>query len=245
MNKQSNNIEYSSNQLLKKYSTERNRWGEFYESERHIFERYFTGRTGVSVLDVGCACGGLLSAFEEKGFPVQSYRGVDINNQMIEYAKGRQDLRTPHEFSCADVSKLDNGEEFDLVVSLSCIDWNNDVLGMLQKCWSKVKGGATLIMSVRLTDRKSILSGAWQYLDSADGERYNYVAFNFRDLRDTLMELLPRPSNIECYGYWGKPSATAVIEYDRLCFSVFAITKGMDEQNAETRLLCDLPLDAI
>lgn len=61
---------------------------------------------------------------------------------------------------------------------------------------------------------------------------------NFDELLETLQQL--GPAAIFAYGYWGKPSATAVTPYDRLCFAVFAVRRA-SRSNAE-RLCLDLDL---
>ena len=54
----------------------------------------------------------------------------------------------------------------------------------------------------------------------------NYVVLNSGDALDTLKSLTPSPSFILGYGYWGKPSPTAVTPFDKLVFTVFAVKKS-------------------
>ncbi len=234
---------YTSSGLIEKYSIQRNRWEDFYESERRIMGKVFGSMSHFSLLDAGCGCGGLLKAIQDR-FSIDSYHGVDINEEMIAYAKNRLDLGKPHSFNCMDICDL-NGPQYDIVISFSCVDYNEDVFGMLNTCWGLVKRGGYLIASFRLTDQESILRDAYQTIDPYD-ERYNYVVFNFSDLKSTLCSLLPCPSDFECYGYWGAPSTTAVVARDRLCFSVFAIHKPLDGQCVEIpRMILDLPADVL
>ena len=41
-----------------------------------------------------------------------------------------------------------------------------------------------------------------------------------------MADLKPRAFKITAYGYWGKPSATAVTAFDRLVFTSLSIRKG-------------------
>ncbi len=239
-----NNLVYKSEELIRKYSVERNHWVDFYESERTIFERVLSKKNSFSILDVGCGCGGLAKALEEKEFRLRYYKGIDINRQMIDYAIRRRDIVTTHDFECKDIVELNGNDIYDVVISLSCIDWNNDVEGMLRKCWEKVVKGGCLISSFRLTEKESITSGAYQYIEDPAGERYNYVVFNTYDLIKRLMKLSPSPAVMECYGYWGIPSPTAIVDRDKLCFSVFAIHKSeYSENNNQVSIRLDLPKD--
>ena len=68
------NIKYNSKSLSDTYSKIRTSWSEFYDSEKTILER-----VGISfkdsVLDLGCACGGLGRALKEK-FSITDYISV-------------------------------------------------------------------------------------------------------------------------------------------------------------------------
>lgn len=236
------NKKYESDGLFEMYSVQRNSWEEFYDSERQIMESTMSGLTDFSVLDAGCGCGGLLKAIQGK-FDVKRYLGIDVNEKMITYANNRTDYCIDHDFRCIDICDLKD-ELFDIVVSFSCVDWNEDVLGMLNNCWDRVQEGGCLIASFRLTDQESIMHEAYQTLGSYS-ERYNYVVFNFCDLKKTLCNLSPLPSELDCFGYWGTPSKTAVVDRDRLCFSVFAIHKSKEDYCEVPRIRLDLPADIL
>ena len=84
------NIVYHTDQIARFYQQNRVRWGEFYESERVIFER-LAERFGPprTILDAGCAAGGLGLALQERFGTVERYTGIDINPQVIELAQAR------------------------------------------------------------------------------------------------------------------------------------------------------------
>ena len=75
------NITYKTNKLAKFFSNNRVTFDDFYTSEKVMIETtdWFEN---ISVLDVGCGCGGLGKALNEK-FNVLSYTGIDINEQSI------------------------------------------------------------------------------------------------------------------------------------------------------------------
>src|SRR3972149_11656439 len=77
------NLRYQSNGIVKYFTDHRNKWDDFYPSEQSAFRELAdtSGRLG-TILDVGCAMGGLGLALSER-FSVERYVGVDINPQAI------------------------------------------------------------------------------------------------------------------------------------------------------------------
>jgi SAM-dependent methyltransferase len=246
---QSKNIHYSSKQLVSYYQCNRQRWDEFYPSEKWVFERLFTetGKCG-DILDVGCACGGLGKAFCDR-FILDSYTGVDINQDAIDWAENNVDISVPVSFYCGDIVDLDLGKLFDVVLSLSCADWNIETGRIINTCWSKVRPGGYFIISLRITPEKSIndISKSYQKINFSGEDKKpeiaNYVVLNFKDSLELFKTLTPKVDLIGAYGYWGKPSDTAVTVYDSLVFSVFYIRKAKDTNCKSTDCEFFLPVE--
>lgn len=237
------NIKYKSKGFAEYYSTHRHTWEEYYDSERKIIERAVASfDRPISVLDVGCGCGGLGVAMSTK-FKLSMYKGIDINESNIEEASTntRKHITCPNEFSLEDVSLMNEDNKYDMVISLSCVDFNVDVDGMIRKCWERVCTGGYFIMSARLTNVEGIsdISKSYQWIDKEKTEVASYVVFNYSDLLNRL-SALKEVNIIDGYGYWGKPAASAVTQYDNLCFSVVAIKKG---SGGGARALLDMPSD--
>ncbi len=230
------NIAFAGGHVAKFFAAHRVRWSEFYPSEHFIFERLAgPERRFGKVLDVGCAVGGLGLALEER-FSVGRYVGVEISRKAIDAARvlakeGR--FRCPVAFHAGDILATDavEGGPFDLVVALSSADWNIETDAILRACWDNVAPGGTFVMSLRLTDGRSLndISRSYQELRYEEGEapeRANYVVFGVREILRLFEGFSPRASNVLGYGTWGPPSRTAVTPYHRLCFTVFAVTKA-------------------
>ncbi len=245
------NIEYKSKQILEYYRSNRRTWDEFYPSERWVFQKIADekGLLG-DVLDVGCACGGLGAALSCK-FPLNSYTGIDINKDAIDWASRETRLQIPTRFTAGDIVCCASKEEYDVVASLSCVDWNIKTKDIISACWERVRPGGYFVSSLRLTSEKGVnnIKKSFQYVnfsgEEEDPEVANYVVFNVKEAMSALSELDPAPTLIGAYGYWGSPSPTAVTLYDKLIFSVFYIKKGTEkpyphEMAAELRL----PLEA-
>ena len=242
------NIKYKSKWLLAYFSKKRKLWRDFYPSEKKVFKKIFAQTRSLGdVLDVGCACGGLGRALSST-FKLDSYTGVDINSELIRFA--RKDIKSgiKCDFFCGDILDLKFTKDFDTVVSLSCADWNIEVEKMVRACWRRVKLGGYFVISLRLTGGRGVndIRRSFQYIGQDDPgakpEIANYVVFNLREALALMKGLSPKPGLIGAYGYWGKPSPTAVTAFKKLVFAVFYLKKGAARQG---RLELDLPKDFI
>lgn len=236
------NIAYNSSQIADFYSQNRIRYKDFYLSEQHVFNRCMLSPSS-RILDVGCGCGGLGLALNEE-FGVTQYVGIEINSQAVTEAKSLYPEAT---FRCSDIIDINVNELglFDTVCSLSCIDWNVELKTMLEKCWSFVKPNGSFILSLRLTDKASVLDISRSYQEISFDQRQaveiaQYSVLNIDDCLSMLMAL-PGIDEIYAYGYNGIPSNTAVTPFKELCFAVFAITKGGNLSKPEFNL--ELPLE--
>lgn len=239
------NIVYKSNGFSEYYSVNRHVWNEFYDSERTIMERVMDAYLEpFSVLDVGCGCGGLGEALDDR-YTLSFYKGIDINKPNIECAKMKTSSRIlcTHEFECVDIAQAKEKRKYDVVISFSCVDFNADVDGMIAQCWKMVADKGHFIFSARLTNESGIddIRKSYQRISMQDGDNEvaNYVVFNCSDLLKRISGW-NNVEKVEGYGYWGIPSSTAVTNYNRLCFSVFDVKKGCGN-GKKVRL--DMPLD--
>lgn len=254
----SRNITYKTDRIAEFYACHRNKWNDFYASERWIFERIAGSKRDLGrVLDVGCAVGGLAQALSER-FHIEDYVGVDINTKAIESAKMRE-VASPSgfcRFECGDILDMKNleSEMFDNVFSLSCADWNVLTKNIVQECWRYVNQGGYFILTLRLTTEDSLydISKSFQYIcfgEEADNcseevEKAPYVVINVREALGMLSGLEPKPAEIVAFGYWGQPSPSARTLYKSLCFAALAVKKGHhEEQGAETVSELHLPVE--
>jgi SAM-dependent methyltransferase len=238
----SSNIAYQTDQLVRYFAHNRVTWSQFYESERVVIDRLDLDASR-TILDVGCGCGGLGLALRER-FAITNYTGVEINALAAE--AGRT-MNTNARILCGDILDLSRGEldgqRFDVVFSLSCVDWNLCFAEMLAAAWRHVQPRGYLVATFRLCDTEgcSDITRSYQYINfdgMRSGERAAYVVLNARVLLEALIGF--DPTEICGYGYWGVPSPTAVTPYQRLCFAAFSIRKRNSETDAP-RLSLDLP----
>ncbi len=248
MSETTRNIAYQTDWISKYFSTNRIRWDQFYPSERAVLEAMAIGADS-KVLDVGCGCGGLGLVLRDR-FGVDSYEGIEINAAAV--AAGRE-LNPRARIHEGDVLKISSeeltGKPFDLVFSLSCIDWNVQFEEMLAVVWSHVAPGGHLVATFRLTDKPgcSDFEKSYQFINAEgqmSGERAAYVVSNAAELWRQFQAL--GADRLLARGYWGKPSATAVTPYDRLCFTAVALHKPVACDNPQAmEMEQDLPAEIL
>lgn len=241
------NLHYITEEIPNFYSNNRIRWHQFYPSEQKIFESLELS-SHHTVLDIGCGCGGLGIALNER-FDVQSYTGVDINSAAIEVGKQMALRSTLMSGDILDLSEnVLDGRVFDLVCSLSCVDYNVQFLEMLFAAWRHVKPGGKFVATFRLSEGESstTINNSYQHINfegKKEGEVAPYVVLNFRSFMGDLESF--NPSEITATGYWGAPSASAVTPHDQICFAAFAITKRQRMDGSNVRFDLDLPDDLV
>ena len=241
------NIAYQTDQIARYFARNRVAWQQFYESERVIIEQLGLDRDD-EILDIGCGCGGLGLALRDR-FRIEKYTGVEINQAA---AKTGRVLNPYAHILCGDILDLSRNElrqrRFDTVFSLSCVDWNVRFSEMLAVAWNHVLPGGHLVATFRLTGEEGCddINRSYQYINYdgiRKGERASYVVLNAQSLRRQLSEF--NPSEINAYGYWGKPSVTAVTPYERLCFAAFSIRKRESDDVAALRCRLKLPKEIL
>jgi len=221
------NLAYRTAELERYFSQNRVSWPQFYESERKVIEAVWPGGNP-DVLDIGCGCGGLGLALQER-FGADRYTGIEINHEAA--ASARQ-LNPRARILSGDFLDLDAKElppeSFDLVFSLSCIDWNLNFDRMLARAWSMVRPGGDFLVSLRLTTGEGVndIERSYQFINyegRREGEIAPYVVLNCTDIAQRMVRL--GASRIYAYGYHGAPSATAITPFAQLCFAAIALRK--------------------
>ena len=242
-----NNIIYKTEKIADYFSHNRIKWDQFYESERRIISQLNISQAH-SILDIGCGCGGLGLALKEK-FNSIHYTGVEINDQAAEKARSINKNAQILSGDILEVSKYElELQDFDVVFSLSCIDWNVQFMKSLTAAWKHVKPGGSLVATFRCTDLVGIndIKESYQYINYEgvlEGELASYVVININVLLNTLREF--NPSQINAFGYWGKPSVTAITPFKNICFSAFSIKKQFEGKNEKTVYDLNLPGDLV
>lgn len=242
-----NNLVYQTDQLVRYFKKNRVTWKQFYESERVIIKQLHLDRHH-TILDIGCGCGGLGLALAEQ-FGTEGYIGVESNTLA---AAAGQVMNPRGQILCGDILDLSRDvlheKRFDVVFSLGCVDWNIRFSDILATAWNHVLPGGYLVSTFRLTTEEgcSDFEKSYQYINYdkiLEGERASYIVLNAKSLMQQLIDF--NTSEINAYGYWGAPSATAVTPYDRLCFAAFSIRKRKTDNVDALRCYLNLPTEIL
>lgn len=241
------NITYQTDEIARYFAHNRVTWQQFYDSERRIIEQLHLDHRR-SILDIGCGCGGLGIALRDR-FEIENYTGVEINKLAAETA---QKMNPKAHIFCGDILDLSRGalygKRFDVVFSLSCVDWNVLFSDMLAAAWNHVLPGGYLVSTFRLSTEEGCndIERSYQYINfdgELEGERASYVVLNAKALVEQLGYF--EPSEMNAYGYWGAPSSTAVTPYKRLCFAAFSIRKRTSCDTGSLSHRLDLPVEIL
>ena len=181
-----------------KYAEERTRLSDFFPSERRFLER--VARPGMAVLDVGCACGGLLNALQELVSDVH-YVGVGrLTPALSEVARLRHPQAT---FLLADASEglPVPPLSFDLVTAFGVSVHEPRYRDVLAAAYTKTK--QYLLYDVRIQAGGEETSDiATAHVVNASGARNHYVVTPYREVVSFACDLRPRPSHVEIFGYY-------------------------------------------
>lgn len=241
------NIAYQTDEIARYFTQNRVTWQQFYKSERVIIGQLNLDQNH-KILDIGCGCGGLGLALRDQ-FGVTNYTGVEINTLA---AEAGQKMNPQAKILCGDILHLSQGElldkRFDVVFSLSCVDWNVCFTDSLSAAWNHVQPGGYLVATFRLTTGEGCndMNQSYQYINYdgiREGECASYVVLNAKELTQQLY--IFNPSEVSAYGYWGPPSVTAVTPYEKLCFAAFSIRKRTDDDTGAVRSEFDLPSEIL
>ncbi|EMJ96557.1 class I SAM-dependent methyltransferase [Leptospira alstonii] len=224
-------IKYNNDNISKYFKENRVRWDQFYKSEKEVIEKAWP-QGNPKVLDIGCGCAGLGLALKER-FDHNNYIGIEINAQAATIAKEIYPgaLIIEEDFLLLNHPSIQENS-FDIVFSLSCIDWQLNFEILLQKAWSMVKEDGFFIASFRITNSETVndIKKSYQYINYeglSEGEIAPYVILNSKELIHHFEKL--GAGDIFAYGYYGAPSKTARAPYDQLCFGVLAVKKPKKE----------------
>lgn len=225
------NKKYISNQILKYYASNRTTWMELYKSEREVIKKLKIAKNS-KILDIGSACGGL-GKILKKRYKIRNYTGVEINEQAHNLAKV---LNKNFKFFNIDLLNYEKSSNFiskyNYVFSLGCIDWNVEFDKMLKKAWSHVIPNGSLLVTLRLTNNKTIKKKSFQFINfykKLSGEKANYQILTLDDLNKKIMNL--NVSKITHYGYWGRPNKTVKTQHKKLFFVAIALKKNTTNKN--------------
>lgn len=226
-------------ELLEFYANHRNRPEDLYPSERRFLPWLAT--QAKSVLDVGCAAGGFANIWRHYQ-PKIRYAGVDVSVSLIDAARRFFPGAEFFVGNCAKGLSLPDGYA-EIVQALGWLHWEPEYRNSLRELWRLC--GRHLFFDVRLVaEGQRQIDGRQQmaFTHAWDGTTTTpYLCVEWPSFAALLMSL--RPKMILGYGYWGKPSDTAMNVPAQICFATFVLEKAQPTHGAERpRLGLEMPL---
>lgn len=231
------NIEFQSPGLVEFYKSHRKAFTDLYPSEQAAFE-FLAPHSKASILDLGCACGGLGWALFER-FGCNDYTGIEIHagaaregNTSVRPFGGRvlagDILQAP-----SILERHAKPLTHDVVVSLSAVDWNVDVEANVRSAWNLVEVGGHLVVSLRLHPTLCINDICESFQPTTPesiqaDEIAPYVVISVPEAVQFAASL--GASRVTVFGKIGEPSRTAVTPVDELFFIVAVVEKGLRSQ---------------
>ena len=202
---------WSDSTLPDYYETHRQSTADLYPSEQFFFKDLLV--EGSSILDIGCALGGLALIVTEclREF---SYTGVDISHEMISRATARF---PQHRFVWvpeSDLAVLD-GEQFDLVFCLGVLHLTRRWRDLVGAAWRHTRRG--LLFDLRETYVPTLEDEGRSCFvvepASRSGARAKmtlpYNMINTADALQTVMERCPHAGKLARYSYLSEVSKAA------------------------------------
>lgn len=226
---------------VKYYEDSRNKPEDIYESER-VFFFPLMQRVG-SVLDVGCAAGGIYRVIRGIN-PKIRYTGIDVSEEMIKAAKTTfPDV----EFIRTSGKKLDFPDNsFDLVLELGVMHHVLDYQNFIRECF-RVCRSYCLLDLPRLLPMEYKFDAQKSYMllnerfhgQSSDKSSVSKVPYFLVDAVEIFSFLLNdiKSARIFVKGYFGKCDLSAKLPVEEVCFAVVCLEKT----DSQSELIVDLP----
>lgn len=211
-------------------------WVEFYEARRATTQDIYPSEwlflkdlltEGISVLDIGCALGGLAAVMSEhlKRF---EYTGVDVSPDMIERARQKHPGREFHVIAGPDLSVLADAR-FDLVVCLGVLHLTRPWRELIAAAWDRAE--KSFLLDLRETPGATVEDETVSYyqvdalLQTGAAGRLPYNVINSAEALRTLIDLCKGASGIQHYGYLAGASSAAVTPSKELMMNTYRIDK--------------------
>lgn len=206
------------------FSVHRSDARELYPSEKKFLIEVL--KPGMTVLDVGCATGGMYAALRDLIGDIH-YTGVDVSAPMIRRARERFPQA---QFEFVDGKKLPFPDaSFDVVISFGVLHMILNWRELLAECFRLTK--KSFLFDLRLVEGESVedRSRSWQWIapDSQEqsDNRVPYVVLNAKEAVEMCVSLEPSIS-LRAYGYLHPIAQTARGPYSEVCMTSFCMERS-------------------
>ena len=222
------------------YSNYRNKIEDLFPSERRFLSAIVSREKTPTILDVGCAQGGMFEILRSINQNVK-YVGVDISKKLIECARFKYPSGT---FClCDGVSLPFETGEFDTVISFGTTVHDQNYQLLLRECLRVAR--KNLLFDIRLVPNlPTICDIDHGFVMDGVGFRYPYIVVNDREFSRYVSDQLEDGVSVSIYGYWGKANefTTLPAGYEDICMTAVLLRK-MTEGQSVGKVETELPFD--
>ena len=219
-------------------------WVEFYETRRATTQDIYPSEwlflkdfliEGISVLDVGCAVGGLASVLSEN-LACFEYTGVDISEVMIGRARQKHPGHRFHIIEEADLTVLED-DQFDLVVCLGVLHLSRKWRELITAAWARAN--RCLLLDLRETSGATVEDERVSYyrvdtlLQTDAPARLPYNIINSAEALGAVIDLCAGARGLQHYGYLASASSAAVTPTKEVLMNTYRIDKQPLRAHAE------------
>jgi 2-polyprenyl-3-methyl-5-hydroxy-6-metoxy-1,4-benzoquinol methylase len=227
MTANNNAMAWGHESILNFFESERQTSAQIYPSEWFFLKQKMA--ENMSILDIGCAKGGMASVLAEN-LEKFEYVGVDINRKMIQAAKMRLPQHQFYQIEEDDYSLL-NGKLFDIVLCLGILHMHENWRNTIKEAWLHTK--KYLILDLRETHLPTIENKDESYFIMDFDNPTNptsdftvpYNIINTAEVLQTLHDICPDASRIAHYGYSQKLSALTVSPLTNIMATAYCIER--------------------
>jgi len=184
----------------------RTKFEVFYESERHFLTKAII-KPGMTILDIGCASGGLGASIHDSVESGIQYTGIDIDEKSIEL--GKRDF-PGLELICGNYPEDVPKKKYDMIIVLNLFEqiaeWKGFLLSLADRCNKFINIGLVLRMTGPTIIDKDVSYG--YYYDS--GIRVHKIVHNIYEFVNFCCIEEMRVKKISFYGYCiNRPASAA------------------------------------
>lgn len=210
------------------YETHRATTKDVYPSEWFFLKDVLT--EGMSVLDVGCAVGGLASVLSENLRQFE-YTGVDISEEMVLRARQKHSGHRFHVIRDADLAVLAD-HQYDLVVCLGVLHLSRHWRELVASAWARTK--KAFLLDLRESHVATIEDAAVSCFrvdfllntGASTNAVLPYNIINSAQALGTLIKLCKGAVRFQHYGYLSPPSEAAVTPAKDVLMNTYRIDRG-------------------
>ena len=217
-------------------------WSKRFRSEVFFLEKIM--KSGMSILDVGCAVGDLYHGLRERGYGQLEYLGTDVAEKMIERARK---LDPGVQFICGNFIEdniIANNQFFDVVTATGVFQHEPNTYKLLENMVKHTKDGGYLLFDVKFFHTHATLCD----IEKSRVDVASPLFFIVFRINEFLSSLIARTDvvDLQIYGYYSGVNVNVKLPSDvteNVCSAHVLLKKGQRNNEVSLPMSINLPVD--